>query len=592
MTSLEPRRGGAGRRQPSPKAIAAGIAIAAVLAVAVWLVPGRFARATYDVVIDNAMVIDGTGASPFRGGVGIERGRIAAVWRGRGWTARARARRINARGLTLAPGFIDTHSHADLSVGDGGGPIRADNFVSQGVTTVIVGNCGRSHEDIARLRGIVERRGTNVNIATLVGMNTIRRRILGESAAPPNREQLLQMTAAARHAMAAGAIGISTGFEYVPGRFATSQEVVALLRVASRYGGVHTSHVRNEGHSVLPAVSDAIRMSSAARVPLLLSHVKITGRANCGKFAELERLIGTAPRPVYLDQYPYAASSTDLDIYLPDWFLGESARGRQAILRNDRHRLKAAIAAHVRKDGFRDLSFARVASFMPEPEWNGRTMRQIALRRNGSSSLDAQLEAMLYLVERGGAQMIYHNICPDVVERIQREMHPMIGTDSAIRSDGGRGLPHPRGWGAFPKFLGYAVRERRVASLSEAVRRMTDVPARFFGIRNRGRIAPGYVADLVIFDARTVAGPASYLRPLLRPTGIPYVLVAGEFVVDQRSAITSSRTDVTDAAPGRFIARNPALRREGDGLVASTLVNDPPAPLAVRTRKLASRPRP
>ena len=590
MIRIKPRRAGAARRPPWWKVIAAVVAVS-VVALAIWLIPGRFAGATYEIVIDNAVVIDGTGAPPFRGGVGIDRGRIAAVWRGREWTARARARRINARGLTLTPGFIDTHSHADLSVGDGGGPIRADNFVSQGVTTLIVGNCGRSHEDIALLRRTVERRGTNVNIATLVGMNTIRRGVLGESAAPPTREQLLHMTAAVRRAMAAGAVGISTGFEYVPGRFATSEEAVALLRVASRYGGVHTSHVRNEGHSVLPAVSDAIRMSSAARVPLLLSHLKITGRANCGKFDELQRLIRTAPRHVYLDQYPYAASSTGLDIYLPDWFLGESARGRRAILRNDRHRLKAAIAAHLRRDGFTDLSFARVASFMPEPEWNGRTIRQIASRRNGDSSLDAQLETMLYLVERGGAQMIYHNICPDVVERIQREMRPMIGTDSVIRSDGGRGLPHPRGWGAFPKFLGYSVRERRVVSLAEAVRQMTDVPARFFGIRNRGRIAPGYVADLVMFDARTVAGPASYLRPLLRPTGIPYVLVAGEFVVDQRSAITSSRTDVTDAAPGYFITRNSALRRHGDGLVVSTLVNDPRPPSA-RTRKLAGDARP
>ncbi|HEX6096674.1 MAG TPA: amidohydrolase family protein [Thermoanaerobaculia bacterium] len=523
-------------------------------------------------MIDNAMIVDGTGAPGFRGGVGINKGRITAVWRGRGWMARARVRRVNARSLTLAPGFIDTHSHADMYLGDEGGPIRADNFVAQGVTTLIVGNCGRSHEDIAHLRRLVARRQTNINIATLAGLNTIRRSVLGDSPAPPNRQQLLSMTTAARRAMSAGALGISSGFEYVPGRFATAGEVTALLRVASRYGGVHASHVRNEGHAVLSSVGDAIRMSSTARVPLLLSHLKITGRANCGKFAELRQLIRAAPYAVYVDQYPYAASSTDLGIYLPDWFVAERPERRLAILRNERLRLKTAIAAHLHRDGFSDLSFARIASFMPQPEWNGRTLRDIALRRSGDASLNSQLEAMLHLVERGGAQMIYHNLCPDVVERIQREFHPMIGTDSAIRSEGGRGLPHPRGWGAFPKFLGYAVRERRVTALPEAVRQMTDVPARFFGIRNRGRIAPGYVADLVVFDPRTIGGPASYLRPLLRPTGIYYVLVAGEFVVDQRSAITSSRTDVTDATPGYFIARNSTLRRDKSGLVPSTLL--------------------
>lgn len=572
MTKPPAARGGPLRKRKLLKITPAVIVAAIVAGLMAWSLRSHFARLTYEVVIDNATIIDGTGAPGFSGGVGIDKGRIAAVWHGRGWTVRARTRRINAHGLTLAPGFIDTHSHADMYIGDGGGPVRADNFVAQGVTTLIVGNCGRSQEDIGALRRVVERRGSNVNIATLAGMNTIRRSVLGDSPAAPNREQLQRMTAAARRAMAAGALGISSGFEYVPGRFATPGEVVALLRVASHHGGVHTSHVRNEGHSVLSSVGDAIRMSSVARVPLLLSHLKITGRANCGKFAELERLIRGAKHTVYLDQYPYAASSTDLDIYLPDWFLGEPPARRLAILRNDRQQLKTAIAGHLRRDGFNDLSFARVASFMPQPEWNGRTIRDIALRRGGDATLNSQLETMLHLVERGGAQMIYHNLCPGVVERIQRELHPMIGTDSAIRSEGGRGLPHPRGWGAFPKFLGYAVRERHVATLPDAVRQMTDVPARFFGIRNRGRIAPGYVADLVVFDPRSIGGPASYLRPLLRPTGIPYVLVAGEFVVDQRSAITSSRTDVTDAAPGYFIARNSALRRNKSGLVTSTLL--------------------
>lgn len=562
-TDRPPRRFG-------PRLVLAA-AVLVVLAAVLFAVRTQWTRLEYDVVIDNATIVDGTGAPTFRGGVGITEGDIVAVWHGRRWGAHARKRRINARGLTLSPGFIDTHSHADFSIGDENGPIRADNFVAQGVTTVIVGNCGRSQPDMRQFRAIVNRRGSNVNIATLAGMNTIRRGVLGDSPAAPDPAQLSRMAADAERAMRAGALGISTGFEYVPGRFATRREVMTLLRVAARHRGVHTSHVRNEGHFVRESVADVIAVSSRVGVPLLISHLKITGRANCAMLPDLESLLRAAPQPVYVDQYPYAASSTDLDIYLPDWFLKENSAGRREVLRNQRQKLKDAVAAHLLSDGFADLSFARVSSFVPRPEWNGRTIRDISLRESGDASVSRQLETMLQIVEGGGAQMVYHNICPDVVERIQRDLKPMIGSDSAIRSDVGRGLPHPRGWGAFAKFLGHSVRKRRVASLPEAIRQMTDLPARFFGISRRGRIEPGYVADLVIFDPRTIGGRASYLRPSLRPTGIVYVCVAGEFVVDQRSAITSSLTDITDAAPGRFIPRNDKLRRDHSGLVASTL---------------------
>jgi N-acyl-D-amino-acid deacylase len=566
------------RFRTSSLGIVAISAISAAIFVAIVFLDRRHAVAD-DYAIINATIYDGTGGPSFRGGILIRQSRIVDVWKGRRWRISAK-RVIDADGHAVSPGFIDTHTHADFSIGESSAPIHAPNFVLQGVTTLIAGNCGRSPKSYGGFRDLVESRGSNVNIAVLAGLNTIRQAVMGESAATPTRQQMATMSELLERQMHEGAIGVSTGLEYVPGRFASREETLRLLRIAASHHTVHATHMRNEGRFVIDSAREVTSLSAEAGIPLLISHLKVAGKTNCVCFEALLKLLRDyrLRHPLFVDQYPYAASSTNLEIYFPDWFLRQDGRERHHLLRSSRDALKADIIARLQQDGFGDLRFARVVRFPSHPEWSGLTIRTIDQIARQDTALDSQLDVFLDLADRGGAQMVYHNICPELVERIQTTLSPMIGSDSAIRGRAPEGAPHPRGWGTFPKFLGYSVRERKVASLSEAIRRMTDVPARFFGLTGRGRIAPRYYADLVMFDSDKIAARASYRFPFREPIGIEYVFVNGVPVVSQTFL---GMTDVTSASPGMFIARNDSLHRRRDGLVASTLADlAPPLPRA------------
>lgn len=535
-----------------------------------------------DVAIINAVIYDGSGAPPFEGGLAIRGERITAVWRGRRFPWRIAAhRKIDARGRAVTPGFIDTHSHADFSIAEASSPIRARNFVLQGVTTMVVGNCGRSPKDLRQFRQMVEARGSDVNIAALAGLNTIRQAVMRDSPNPPTPAEMRGMSDLLRRQMQEGALGVSTGLEYVPGRFATREETIRLLDIASRYGGVHTSHMRNEGRHVLASAREVLSLSAAARIPLLISHLKVSGPKNCGLVDPLVEMLKTyrSRHPLFVDQYPYAAASTSLDIYFPDWFFRQPRRERRRLLRARRGELKAALLQRLFEEGFRDFRFARVVHVPSQPQWAGLTIGAIdRTQRGGRTSIDTQMDVVLDLVDGGSPQMIYHNICPDAVERIQRTLSPMIGSDSAIRWDDSKSAPHPRGWGAFTKFLGHSVRERKVTTLPDAIRRMTDLPARFFGLTARGRLAPGYYADVVVFDPATIAGRASYQYPFRRPIGIDHVFVNGTPVVAPHGV--RGQAETTSGTPGIFIRRSDGIRRGKDGLLTSAL--SVPASVAAR----------
>ena len=552
---------------------------ALILLMAVSLIIWRWLvrREPFDLLIVNATIYDGTGAPPFYGSLGVRGNRIARIWRG-GLMMMPRAERvIDADGLALSPGFIDTHSHADFSIGSGNSPIEADNFVGQGVTTMIVGNCGRSSKDLGVFARTVDRRKCNVNIASLVGLNTIRTMVMRESAAPATPVEINSMCALVRQQMEDGALGASTGYAYVPGRFASIEEIARQLGVVARYGGIHTSHIRNEGSGVLASVDEAVAASRAAKLPVLISHLKITGRSNCSKYPALLARLRKALKPsadvrVFYDQYPYNASSTDLEVYVSDRFLALNHAERDRAIRLDSKRLKTEITENLKRDGFADLGFAQVASFSPRRDWQGLTIPEIDSREHPErlSSLDSQLNVMLQMIEKGGAQMVYHTICADVTLSIQRDLEPMVGSDSAIRYDDGTTLPHPRGWGTFPRYLSMFAMKRQAISVATAIHRMTDLAAQVFGLRLRGRIESGYYADLVLFDLSTVRDRATYKAPFLTPLGIRYVIVNGELVLEPRSGGTSGEVDIvpTGKYPGRFLRRPQRLRRDRNALVS------------------------
>jgi len=504
----------------------------------------------YDVVIVNGPLLDGSGAAGRRADVAVTDGRIAAIGR----LSRADARTsIDASGLVVAPGFIDVHTHAD----DITDTPRAENFARMGVTTIVAGNCGTSALDVADALDKVKEIGTSVNFATLVGHNTIRRAVMGTANRPPTVVELSKMKSLVWKAMADGAVGLSTGLEYVPGTYARASELIELARVAGNAGGLYASHMRNEGTELEKAVEETIRVGEAGRCRVQISHLKVDSPSRWGASARALQMIDEARArgvDVEADQYAYTAASSSLGIRFPAWAL-EGGQPAIATRLNDPatwEKIKSEIRALLAARGLPDLSFAVVASYRTDPSLNGLSIKQIAAKQAGSDSADAQLETARAMMLAGGASMVYHFMSDDDVERIMR--HPFVGvaSDSSVLTPG-QGVPHPRGYGNTARVLGEYVRERHVLTLEDAVRKMTSLPASFFGFEGRGVIREGAFADLVLFDPATVADAATYATPQTYPTGMPHVLVNGVFVVKDGKT--------TGARPGQLLLRNRRVGR-------------------------------
>lgn len=524
----------------------AGVALGcAVLLRAAVAVPSSQAQAgPFDLVITNARIVDGTGAPARVADVGLRNGRIARIGR----IAPAEARqRLDATGLVLAPGFIDVQTHAD----DVASRPLAENFIRMGVTSIVAGNCGTSALNIADALQRIQDTTVAVNVATLIGHNTVRAAVMGDSSRDPTLSELKRMQVLVFKGMAEGAVGFSTGLQDVPGMYAKPNEIIELARIAANEGGIYATHMRNEGTEVEAAIAEAIRVVRRVDMPLEISHLKIDSPAMWGTSAAVLKLIDDARAlgvRVQADQYAYTAGLSSLAIRFPAWALEGGDERMRARLHDTAEwvKIKAEMQAMLAERGFTDLSWATVASYRADPSMNGKTLAQVAEKMIGEGSADAQLEAARILMLNGGASMVYRVMDEADVIRIMR--HPMVSvaSDAGIGGAGER-APHPRGYGNTARVLGEYVRERKVLSLEEAVRKMTSLPAEFFKFEGRGVIREGAVADLVLFDPATIKDQATYAAPQTFPAGIPHVLVNGVFVV--RDGKT------TGARPGQILLR-------------------------------------
>lgn len=491
-------------------------------------------------------MIDGSGARPVRGDVAIRDGRIVAV----GSLANATAAEvIDAAGLMVAPGFIDVHTHAD----DIGDTPRAENFVRMGVTSVVAGNCGGSALDIGEALTKIRQAGIAINYATLIGHNTVRRAVMGTANRDPTISELTKMKSLVWRAMADGAVGFSTGLQYVPGTYAKSAEILELARVAGNAGGLYASHMRNEGTELESAVQETIRVGEMAMCRVQISHLKVDSPKNWGASVRALSLIDAARArgiDVQADQYAYTAASSSLGIRFPAWVLegGQDAIAKRLNDPDQWARIKSEMRDLLSERGISDLSFAVVASYRPDPSLNGLSMKQVAARLRGSDSADAQLDAAKAMMLAGGASMVYHLMSEDDVNRIMR--HPQVGiaSDSSVLTMG-ESVPHPRGYGNNARVLGEYVRARHVIPIEEAIRKMTSLPAEHFKFERRGLVKAGYAGDLTVFDASAVADAATFEKPHAYAAGIPYVLVNGVVVV--------RKGEQTDALPGQVLKSSP-----------------------------------
>lgn len=525
---------------PRRFALAAAVAVLAAVSLAGQSQP----RAPFDLVILRGSVIDGTGAPARATDIGIRGGRIAQV----GQLQNAAAKeRIDAAGLTIAPGFVDVHTHAD-DIADH--PL-AENFAQMGVTTIVAGNCGSSALNIGDALDRVRATGISINYATLIGHNTIREAVMGNDNRFPSIPELKKMKALVFEGMADGAIGFSTGLQYIPGTYATNFEIASLAHVASNEGGIYTTHMRNEGTALEAAVRESIQVAYLIDGPVEISHLKVDSPSQWGAAAKALDLIDAARKrglKVQADQYAYTAGSSSLSIRFPSWALEGAADVVKKRLSDPDTwvRIKREMAKLLNERGFNDLAWATIASYGADSSLNGLTMKQAAEKVKGSGTPDAQLELARDMQLSGGASMVYHFMSDDDVVTIMR--HPMvsIASDAGINVLG-QGVPHPRGYGDNVRVLGKYVRDDGVITLEEAVRKMTSLPAQFFGFADRGVIREGAFADLVIFDLAKIADTATYAKPHSYPVGIAAVLVNG--------VVTVRNGKHTEARAGQVITR-------------------------------------
>ena len=524
-----------------------------------------------DILIRGGTVIDGTGQPARRADVAIAGERIEAVGLLSGASA---ARVIDAAGHVVAPGFVDMHSHADFVLP---GLPTAESKVHQGFTLEVVGNCGASPAPLtpARRQDVIDtsaltlpalawdwttfrsyldgltRQGISINVAPLVGHGTIRLLVMGPGDARPTAGVIDAMAREVRRAMDEGAVGLSTGLIYAPGVFADTDELVALARAAGQAGGFYASHIRGEGDTLLPAIAEAIDVGRRASVPVEISHLKAAGRSNWPKMAQAIELIEAARAEgldVTADMYPYPAGSTALSALLPAWV---HAGGRDALLARladaaDRARIRVVLdgPGMARDAGWDGIV---IAGCPARPEYEGQTLARIAAGL-GMSPDEAVIEVLRQA--KGDADMILFMMSEDNVALGLGRPWVMIGSDGegrAARGPYATGKPHPRNYGTCPRLLGHYVRDRGLLSLPEAIRKLTSLPAGKLGLRDRGRLEPGAVADVVVFDPATIADTATFAEPHRYPDGVPWVLVNGEPVI--------AGGQHTGRRPGRVLSR-------------------------------------
>ncbi len=504
------------------------------LSILVWLFLPCFTFAqSYDLVIRNGRVIDGTGNPWVYADVAIQNGRIVRV----GTIDATDAKRtIDATGLIVAPGFIDVHAHVENSLEEQPG---APNFVYDGVTTLITGNCGGSSANLRTYFDTLRMTGISVNVGSLIGHNSVRLKVMKMAFRDPTAREQADMETLVEQAMKDGAVGLSTGLIYTPGTYARTPEVVNLAKMASRYGGVYASHIRNEGQNVKQAIEEAIQIGREAHIPVEISHFKVASKSLWGSSTETVALVEAARREgldVTVDQYPYTASSTSLASIVPSWALadGDSAvivRFRETATRN---KIRAEMLDGLKKNLRQDYAYAVVASYQPDTTFNGMSISAINKKLGRKNTAATEADLVMDLMEKADMkriQMVYHTMSETDVETILRYPNTMIASDAGVAKLGS-GMPHPRAYGTNARVLGRYVRERHIIPLEEAIRRMTSLPAQRFRLADRGLLRPGYAADLVLFDEKTVADRATYDQPHAYTTGISWVIVNGTPVIE------------------------------------------------------------
>ena len=498
----------------------------------------------YDYVLQNTLIVDGSGSAWFKGDVAIRGDTIAAIGLLPAYTAGVT---MNAGGHTVAPGFVDTHSHSRQAIF---AVPSAENLIRQGVTTLFEGPDGSSPIPLQPFLAKLRATQIGINFGSMAGHGSIRSAVMGTANRLASAEELGRMRELMAQAMRDGAFGLSTGLFYVPGNYASTEEVIEIARVAGQMGGIHTSHMRDEAAAIMASVAETIRIGEEGKLPTQLTHHKIIGGPNWGRSIDTLRLVEEARArgvDVTVDQYPYTASSTGIAALLPQWALsdGPAAVKERLSAPDTRARIKAVIVDKIKTDrGAGDPKNIQIASCGWDASLAGKTLSEIAIARSLEPSLENAADIVMEMVSRGGCSAIYHAIDEQDVDRIMRYPFTMIASDGGVVVFDA-GVPHPRNYGTFARVLSRYVRERNTLTLEDAVRKMTSLPAGRFRIFDRGLLRPGMKADLVVFDPKRVRDAAEFGKPHRYAEGFIHVFVNG------RPVLRDGR--MTGERPGRVL---------------------------------------
>ena len=488
-------------------------------------------RPSYDLIIKNGQIYDGSGRDAIQGDLAIRKQHFIKI----GTRIKGRSKEvIDAAGKAIAPGFIDLHAHIE--------PISlypdAKSHVMQGVTTALGGPDGGSPLPIGAYLDSLMVTGIGMNVGYLIGHNTVRNHVMGLVNRQPNGEEMQKMKKLISQAMHDGAFGISTGLKYLPGAFATTQEVIELSKIAAAEGGIYTSHLREEGLGLLDGVSEAIRIARETDMTVILTHHKAIGQPMWGASTKTLSMVDDAIAEgldIRIDQYPYTASHTGISIVIPSWALeggiqAFSERCQDKLLRDS---IRSGIIYNLINDrGGNDLHRMQFSKIDWKPDFLGKTLHDLVVSEGKKPTIENGAEMIIEIQLHRGANCIYHVIDSSDVIRIMQHPMTMIASDGRL-TQMGEGHPHPRAYGTFPRVLGHYVRDLKILNLPEAIRKMTGLPAETLGLTDRGIIAEKMWADLVIFDPAKVIDRSTFTNPHQFPDGIDYVIINGVIAVEQ-----------------------------------------------------------
>ncbi|HXB67188.1 MAG TPA: D-aminoacylase [Candidatus Acidoferrales bacterium] len=504
---------------------------------------------TFDVLITGGKIVDGSGGPWYYADIGIKGDTVTAIGN---LDEASAAQRVDARGLVVAPGFIDIHSHGRRGIFS---VPTAENYLREGVTTFVEGPDGSSPLPLAAFLEQLRQTPVSVNIATMVGQGTIRSQVLGLVNRRATPQEIEKMKELAAQAMRDGAFGLSTGLFYVPGNFTPTEEVIELAKVVGRMGGIHISHMREEAGHVLDSVRETIRIGEEGGLPTQITHHKIIGQPNWGQSVETLRLVEEARArgvDVTIDQYPYTASSTGIAALFPQWALegGQKSTLERLTAPGERARIKAVIVQNLKTDrGAGDPKNVAIVNCGFDGTLAGKNLADLTRARGAEVTMENAAETAMELQSKGGCSAVYHAIDEADVVRIMKSPYTMIASDGDIPVFG-QAAPHPRSYGTFARVLGVYVREKKVLTLEEAVRRMSGFPAERLKLWDRGQLRPGLKADLVIFDPAKVADRAEYDKPHQYSVGFRDVMVNGVFAL-RGDAVTAARPGRVLYGPGK-----------------------------------------